>query len=247
MKAEKFWTIRAAAGDPKVGEVLLYGYISNTSWWGDEVTPKQFAEDLKALGDVDEIRVYINSGGGDVFAAQAIYSMLKRQDATVNTYVDGLAASAASFIAMAGETVTMPKNAMLMIHNPWSFAYGFAADFRKVADDLDKIRTSMVEIYTAKSGLSSEEVITLLDAETWLTADEAKDKGFADVVEELKEVAASIDGNTLTINGRQVDLTAYRAFPKEKVPARQEPAGPDEAEQARTQARLRLLRAKARL
>ena len=255
---QKFWTIRAAKDNPKAGEVLLYGYISNTSWWGDEVTPKQFAEDLKALGDVDTITVFINSGGGDVFAAQAIYSQLKRHKATVNTYIDGLAASAASFIAMVGETVTMPKNAMMMIHNPWSFAFGSAPEFRKMADDLDKIREPMIATYVAKTGLSEEEIAAYLDAETWFTAEDAKEAGFADVVEELKEIAASIDGDTLTINGRQVDLAPYRAFPREKVPAggpaEPQPQAADELEpsvaaagDARTQVRLRLARAKARL
>ncbi len=245
---QKFWEIRAAKDDPKVGEVLLYGYISNTSWWGDEVTPKEFAKDLKALGDVDEIRVYINSGGGDVFAAQAIYSMLKREKATVNVWIDGLAASAASFVAMAGETVTIPKNGLIMVHNPWTLAFGNSTEFRKIADDLDKIRTAMIEVYAAKTGLTDEEIIALLDAETWLTADEAKEKGFADVVEELKEVAASINGNTLTVNGRQVDLTPFRSFPKDRFP--QEVSASQEATEAASdsqrQARLRVLRLRAR-
>src|SRR5690606_37593629 len=139
--------------------------ISDISWWGDEVTPKQFKEDLDALGDIDTLNVYINSPGGDVFAGQAIYSMLKRHKATINVYVDGLAASIASLIAMAGDKVIMPANAMMMVHNAWTFAFGNANDFRKLADDMDKIRDSMVVAYESRSALTTDEIIDLLDAE----------------------------------------------------------------------------------
>src|SRR5690606_6275695 len=129
----------AAADDEKVGELLLYGPISDFSWWGDEVTPKQFKEELDALGDIGELRVYINSPGGDVFAGQAILSMLKRHSARKVVYVDGLAASAASIVAMAGDTIRMPRNAMMMIHNAWTITAGNANDLREVADALDRV------------------------------------------------------------------------------------------------------------
>jgi ATP-dependent Clp protease protease subunit len=217
-----FWQFRAATKD--AGELLLYGPISSTSWWGDEVTPKQFADDLKALGDISELTVYMNSEGGDVFAGQAIYSMLKRHKAHVTVHVDGLAASIASLIAMAGDTVVMPKNAMMMVHNPWTFAYGNSAELRKMADDLDVIRESMLATYTAKTGLSNEEVIALLDAETWLTAEDAVAKGFADEVAAEKQVAASVRDGRLIVNGREVDHR-FRQFPADKfAPAVQVPA-----------------------
>lgn len=193
---KKFWSMKAL--DNKTGEVLLYGEISDVSWWGDEVTPKQFKEDLDALGDVETIKVFINSPGGDVFAGQAIYSMLKRHKAQVHVYIDGLAASIASLIAMAGDKVVMPANAMMMIHNPWAFAVGNANDFRKLADDLDKIRDSMITAYGSRSALTTEEIKGLLDAETWLTAQECVEYGFADEVEEAKELAASIDKKFLS-------------------------------------------------
>jgi ATP-dependent Clp protease protease subunit len=269
----KFWVIRAAKDNPKVGEVLLYGPIGYTTWWGDEVTPKQFKADLDALGDVDEIVVRIDSGGGDMFASHAIYSMLRSHPAKVTTYVDGLAASGASLVAMAGETVTMPQNAMMMIHGPRMFLYGTSADLRKAADELDQMRESMVPVYEAKCGKTREEIIAIMDAETWYTAAEAKEAGFCDVVEDLKQVAASLDGNVLTMNGRQVDLTAYHAFPRDKVPAAQkapepaiqpavvavaqpaaaaapdaqQPSGTGQADEVERQRRLRLLRARARL
>jgi ATP-dependent Clp protease protease subunit len=194
-KSKKFWSFKAL--DENTGELLLYGEISNHSWWGDEVTPKQFREDLEALGDIDTLEVFINSPGGDVFAAQAIYSILKRYNAQVNIYVDGLAASAASLIAMAGDKITMPGNAMMMIHNPWTIAVGNAQDFRKLADDMDKIRDGMIVAYESRSPLLREEIIKMLDAETWLSADDCLEYGFCDEIEDEKQVAACLDKEVL--------------------------------------------------
>ena len=190
-KNKKFWNFKAL--DENTAELTLYGEISDISWWGDEVTPKQFKEDLDALGDIDTLNVYINSPGGDVFAGQAIYSMLKRHKATINVFVDGLAASIASLIAMAGDKVIMPANAMMMVHNPWTFAFGNANDFRKLADDMDKIRDSMVVAYESRSALTTDEIIDLLDAETWLSAEDCLEYGFCDEIEETKEIAACVD------------------------------------------------------
>jgi ATP-dependent Clp protease protease subunit len=210
---KKFWAFKAAAND-KPAELLLYGEISDYSWWGDEVTPKQFKKDLDALGDVDKINVFINSPGGDVFAGQAIHSMLKRHKAQIHVYVDGLAASAASVVAMAGDVIYMPRNAMMMIHNPWTWGVGYASDFRKVADELDKIRETLVEAYKAKTGLEDTEIIAVMDAETWLTAEEAVEKGFADEIEETKQVAASIDGGFLVFGSVKMDLSRCKNAPK---------------------------------
>lgn len=194
---KKFWNFKAV--DEKTAELTLYGEISDYSWWGDEVTPKEFKEDLDALGDIDVLNVYINSPGGDVFAGQAIYSMLKRHKAKINVYIDGLAASIASLIAMAGDKVIMPANAMMMIHNPWTWGMGNSNDFRKLADDLDKIRDSMIVAYEKKSALMINEIIEIMDAETWLSAQDCLDYGLADEIEETKEVAASVDKKYLAI------------------------------------------------
>lgn len=210
----RFWQIRAAADDPKIGEVLLYGEIGAYKFWGDEVIPKEFKEELDALGDVDELRVFINSPGGDVFAGQAIHSMLKRHPAHVSVYVDGLAASIASVIAMAGDTVIMPLNAMMMIHQPWTWASGNAEDFRRLADDLDKVAESIVAAYESKTGLDRDEIVALMDAETWMTAEEAVELGFADRIEESKQIAASLRDGVLVIQGHEVDLSRYRNPPK---------------------------------
>ena len=213
-KNKKFWQFRAAT-DPGVGELLLYGEISDVTWWGDEVTPKQFWDELQALGDIKELRVYINSPGGDVFAGQAILSMLNRHPAMVTVYIDGLAASAASLVAMAGDKIIMPRNAMMMIHNPWTIAWGDSNTFRQVADELDKIRESMIPVYETRTGLPRDEIIKMLDAETWMTADEAVELGFADEIEEAKQVAASVAGDRrIVVNGVECDLSKFRNPPK---------------------------------
>jgi ATP-dependent Clp protease protease subunit len=160
LKNKKFWQFKAKGNN--TGDLMLYGDIADATWWGDEVTPKDFKADLDSLGNISDLNVYINSGGGDVFAGQAIYSMLKRHNATVNVYVDGLAASIASIIAMAGDKVIMPKNAMLMVHNPWTGGMGNANDFRKLADDLDKIGESLIAVYQDKTGMDKDKIIELL-------------------------------------------------------------------------------------
>jgi ATP-dependent Clp protease protease subunit len=153
-KNKRFWNFKSL--DEKMGELTLYGEISNETWWGDEVTPKEFKSDLDNLGEIDTLNIYINSPGGDVFAGQTIYSILKRHKAHKNVYIDGLAASIASVIAMAGNTIFMPKNSMMMIHNPWTIGMGNASEFRKLAEDLDKIRESLIAAYEGHSALTRD-------------------------------------------------------------------------------------------
>lgn len=209
MAKRKFWNFKALANNE--AELSIYGEIASSSggWFSDgtEVTPTGFKEELDALGDVNILNVYVNSPGGDVFAGQAIYSMLRRNKATINIHIDGLAASIASVIAMAGDKIHMPNNSMMMIHNPWSGCCGNAKDFRKMADDLEKIGLSIQETYLAKAAnVKQEELVTLLDAETWLTAKECLDLGLCDVVEEEKAIAASIKDFEI--------LNKYRNTPK---------------------------------
>ncbi|MEC0752122.1 Clp protease ClpP [Bacillus haynesii] len=193
MPVKKFWEVKAATGDDTVGEISIYSEISSFEFWGDEVTAQTFKDDLDALGEVNTLNVYINSPGGDVFHGQTIYSILKRHKAKVNVHVDGVAASIASVIAMAGDTIFMPSNSMMMIHNPWTYAVGNADELRKQADDMDKIRDSMIETYLGKAAgkLEKEKLIDLLDAETWLSAQECYDLGLCDIVGEAKNIAAS--------------------------------------------------------
>ncbi|NLW92380.1 MAG: Clp protease ClpP [Syntrophomonadaceae bacterium] len=232
MKGKKFWQFKAQDNNSTVGELMLYGDISEYSWWGDDVTPKQFKEDLDALGDITELNIYINSGGGDVFAGQAIHSMLKRHSATKIVYIDGLAASIASVIAMAGDKIIMPKNAMMMVHKCWTIAIGNADDMRKMADDMDKIDESIIATYADKTGLDKDDIIELMTDETWMTAQDALDYGFADEIEESKQVAASMRNGLLLINGQQMDVSRFQnvpEFPKVKKPtrARAEPVPPE--------------------
>lgn len=186
---KKFWNF---INKGKTGELMLYGEISSVTWYGDEVTPKNFKADLDALGDIDTLNIYINSPGGDVFAGQSIYSMLTRHKAKKVVYVDGLAASISSVIAMAGDVIKMPKNAMMMIHNAWTIAAGNKDDLRKIAEDMEKIDETIVGVYAAKTGKSEEDIKALMDAETWMGADEAVELGFADEMEEAKEIAALV-------------------------------------------------------
>jgi len=209
---KEFWTFKAKSETE--GELLLYGNFSSSNWWGNEITPKQFKKDLDDLGDINTLNIYINSDGGDVFAGQAIYSMLKRHRAQKIVYIDGLAASMASLVAMVGDLIIMPANAMMMIHLPWTAAIGNANDFRKLADDMDKILESMLVAYREKSGLKDEKLIELLDAETWMTAEEAIELGFADEIEQTKQLAASISDKKLFINGIEFDLSKFKNPPK---------------------------------
>lgn len=207
-----FWTMKKSiGGDP---EILFYGEISESSWWDDEISPKSFADDLALLGDVSNITVRINSPGGDLFAANAIYNILKNHKARVTTYVDGLAASAASIVLMAGDEIVMPRNGMIMIHNPATGVWGDAREMRKMADALDTARETMLATYEAKTGQTRDKLIGLLNSETWLTAKDAVDLGFADRVDEQMAIAASLHGKTLVVNGFSFDASKFEKIPE---------------------------------
>jgi len=211
---KQFWTFQNKGN--KVGELLLYGEISDVSWRGDEVTPLQFKKDLDALGSIDTLNIYVNSPGGDVFASQAMVSMLERHTSKKNVYNDGLMASAATFFIGVGK-VYMPENAIFMVHCPASIVWGNAKDMRKMADDLDKVQESMLAIYRKKTGMTNNQIIPLLDAETWMSAEEAVKYGFCDEVLKTKQIAASISGRILTINGLDVELNRFKSDPSPKL------------------------------
>ncbi len=176
----KFWTFIKDAAQPEEAELFLWGPISNESWWGDEVTPKQFADDLKALGDVKNITVRINSPGGDVFAAIAISGVLRDHVASVIAQVDGLCASAATIVMCNADLVTVSASSLIMIHDPWSAALGTAEDMDKMAEVLRKCKDSIIEAYKVKTGLGYEELSEMMKFETWMSGREAVDKKFAD-------------------------------------------------------------------
>lgn len=163
-------------------EILIYDQIGE-DWFGDGVQAKKFAEELRDLGDIETIELRINSPGGSVWDGNAIYNTLRGHKATVNVTIDGLAASIASVIAMSGDTITMPENALMMIHNPATIAFGEAEEMRKAANMLDKIKLGAMAAYHRKSGVSTDELSEMMDAETWLLAEDAVSLGFADATE----------------------------------------------------------------
>jgi ATP-dependent protease ClpP protease subunit len=170
-------------------ELDIYDDIGE-DWWGEGVTAKQVRRTLKAEKP-GTIRVRIKSAGGDVFDGFAIYELLNEHSARVLVQVDSLAASMASVIAMAGDEVEMASGAMMMIHNPWALTMGEADDLRKQADVLDKMRDQIAAVYAAKTGRKREDLLAMMDAETWMTAQEAVDAGFADRVKPNKTKKAT--------------------------------------------------------
>lgn len=200
----KFWEVKNEVNGN--AEILIYGAIaSERTWFGDEATPKQFADDLKALGGRD-VTVRINSGGGDVFAAHAIHNLLKSYEGKVTAIIDGLAASAATVVAVAADKIVMPSNALMMIHDPAIGLDGYypAAELSKLIDALATIKTSIVAAYRKRCSASDAEIETMMSNETWMGATECKEKGFADEI--IGGVAASINGSTLVINSVTHDL-----------------------------------------
>ena len=176
----KPWIITAKAGGEL--EILLYEVIGMDFWTGEGTTAKAFAEDLKAAGSVSKIHLRVNSPGGNVFDGLAIYNTLLSHGAKVTAQVDGLAASIASVIIMAASEISMGDNAMMMIHNPATMIAGDSNKMRKMAETMDKVKTSMITAYRRHSGQSVEQIAALMDAETWMTAQETVDNGFAESV-----------------------------------------------------------------
>lgn len=173
----KFWNF-TDEGD--VRTLRIEGQIADETWFGDEVTPQLFKNDLTS--GTGDITLWINSPGGDVFAAAQIYNMLMDYQGDVHVIIDGLAASAASVIAMAGTTISMSPVAMMMIHNPWTFAQGEAKDMAKVIEMLGEIKESIINAYELRTGLSRTKISHLMDSESWFNAKKAVELGFADKV-----------------------------------------------------------------
>ena len=169
----------------------IYGTITSMPWFEGDTSSAMLSKQLEALKDVSQIDVYINSYGGEVAEGVAIYNALKRHKAKVRTICDGFACSIASVIFMAGEERVMNEASMLMIHNAWTFAEGNAAELRKQADDLDKITQLSIETYKAHSNLTEEEIVALMDAETWILPSEAVEYGFATSIAKEEKSNAS--------------------------------------------------------
>lgn len=191
--------IEVKAIDAANASIHLFDEVGG--WEGDA---NYFKDQLEALGDVQNIDLHINSPGGSVFEGLAIFNQLKAHPAQITVYIDGLAASMASYIAMAGDLVVMPENAMMMIHNPNMVAYGEERDMDKAKDILSTAKRAMLGAYMAKSGKTEQEISDIMDAETWLSGVDAVEMGFADVLEKPVEIAACT----------QFDLKAYHNAPE---------------------------------
>ena len=204
----KFWQVKNEVNGNS--EILLYGPIAGErSWWGDEVTPRSFAEDLESLNGKD-VTVRINSGGGDVFAAHAIHNQLIAYKGKVTVVIDGLAASAATIIAVAGDRIIMPSNALFMIHNPaigLSDYYG-AEELLKAAEALNTIKGSIVAAYRKRCKASAEELAAMMDAETWMGAAECMEKGFVDEIQ--GSVSPVLNGSSLIVNSINFDMKNFK-------------------------------------
>lgn len=183
-----------------IAELSIYGEISSDKWWGDEVTPTEIKELLDTVKNKD-LNIFINSSGGNVFAGLAIYHMLKRHEGKKKVYVDGVAASIASIIAMAGDEIHIPKNAYLMIHRSWICTAGNKNDLLETISMLEKMDINMADIYKTKAltDISNEKILELMDNETWLTGIEAQNY-FDIVVDGENRTAACLDG--LNINDK---------------------------------------------
>ena len=174
----KFWNWVRNEGEKCV--LLLDGEISDETWWSDEITPQMFRSELNAAeGDID---LWINSPGGDCYAAAQIYNMLMEYKGNVNVKIDGIAASAASVVAMAGSTVEISPLGMLMIHNPMTVSIGDTHEMERTITFLAEIKESIINSYELKTGLSRAKISRLMDAETWMNAKKAVELGFADSV-----------------------------------------------------------------
>lgn len=175
---QKFWNW---IHDDSGGRVLrLEGPIDSESFWGDEITPQDFRDELYA--EEGDITLWINSPGGNVFAAAEIYTMIRDYPHNVTVRIASIAASAASVIAMAGNTVEMSPTALLMVHDPSTIAMGNARDMEKAIATLNEVKESIINAYMAKTGLSHNRISKLMSDETWINAKKAVELGFADVI-----------------------------------------------------------------
>jgi len=194
MSNPRGYEIRAEADGGVV--ITIYDVIGKT-WDGEGITAKAVADALKKAKKTAPVTVNINSPGGLVFEAAAIHNALTRHKGRVVVNIDGAALSAASVVAMAGDAIYMAENALMMIHDPWNIAGGTAADFRDVADAMDKVKDTIARTYAARGDLDVAKAGELMSAETWLSAEEALELGLIDEITEAKRVAASCDAATL--------------------------------------------------
>lgn len=193
----------------KTGSLYVYEVIGEDWWTGGGVTAKKVVEALDAMGDVKNLDIFINSEGGDVFEAKAIFANLKRFGAQKTVYIDGIAASAATFIAMAGDKIITAPAATWMVHEAWSVALGRAEDMRSMADVLDLENQAIAETYAKRTGRPVDEMVKLMAEETWMSAQEALDNKFTDEI--------SSDDTTNQVDNKTSPLVAAAARTQEHI------------------------------
>jgi ATP-dependent Clp protease, protease subunit len=204
MTTKKPWTFDVRASGELV--INLFELIGQDSWTGEGTTAKMFADDLKAAGNVRQIRLKVNSQGGSFFEGLSIFNLLLGTGARITAEVVGLAASIASVLIMAAEKIQMNENSFLMIHSPYTTMVGNAAEMRKMASTLDKVELASVSAYQRHTSKSAAEIQSMLAEETWMNAQEAIDKGFAE------EIITS-DAGDRAIAARALDLSKFRHVP----------------------------------
>lgn len=180
-----FW----AKANAKKSELYLYDYIG-ADFFGEGITAQSVTDAMKEFTPKSEVDIFINSPGGSVFEGIAIYNILRRWDGKKTVHIDGIAASIASVVAMSGDSIEIADNGMVMIHDPWGVAFGTAADMRKTADSIDKVRDVILATYVSRTGGKSAEISAWMTAETWMTADEAMARKFATKKVEQKAIKA---------------------------------------------------------
>ena len=204
---KKFWVWKNQAdGEEGAERVLeLYGTIAEESWFDDDITPAQFKEEL--FSGTGDIVIWINSPGGDCVAASQIYSMLMDYKGNVTVKIDGIAASAASVIAMAGTKVLMAPTALMMIHNPATIAFGDHEDMQKAIEMLDEVKESIINAYELRTSLSRSKISHLMDATTWMNAKKAIELGFADGILVDEKLAADDEMPAYSFSDSAVERT----------------------------------------
>ena len=176
--SRKFWNWVRNDNDERI--LMLNGEISNETWFGDEITPKEFRGELNS--GQGKVTVWINSPGGDCFAAAQIYNMLMEYSGPVDVHIDGIAASAASVIAMAGNHVAISPVGMMMIHNPATVSIGDEREMKKAMEMLSEVKESIINAYELKTGLPRKQLSNMMNAESWMNAKKALELGFADSI-----------------------------------------------------------------
>ncbi len=192
---KKFYDFVVSA-DKRTADLFIFGEITSWRWYDEDVSASSFQKDLESIGQVDTLNIHINSCGGNVFEGIAIFNLIKQYNANKNVYIDGIAGSIASVIAMAGDNIYMSNTSIIMIHNCWTWTSGNAEDLRKTADDMDKVMKALKNAYLAKVNIKEERLQELLDEESYLTADECLEMGFCSEIIEYDEEEQALSASS---------------------------------------------------